>query len=36
MGKIYRRIVLDGGTNDQNILSGEDFDKMHFPVIQAL
>ena len=31
--RIYRRIVLRGGTNDQIIPKEKEFHKMHFPVI---
>ena len=33
VGKIYRGIVLNGGTNDHIIPREKDFHKMHFPVI---
>ena len=33
VGKIYRRIVLRGGTNDQIIPREKEFHKMRFPLI---
>ena len=33
VGKIYSRIALHVGTNDQNIPAAEEFFKMYFPVI---
>ena len=33
LGKIYREIVLHGGSNDQNIPRKKKFHKMQFPVI---
>ena len=36
VGKIYSGIFLHMGTNDQNILTGKEFHKMHLPVIWTL
>ena len=33
VGKIYREIVLHGGTDDHIIPSGKEFHKIHFQVI---
>ena len=33
VGKMYREIVLHGGTNDQIVLRGKEFHKIYFLVI---